>query len=228
MLKITDFKCPEISYFIGVVQTDGSFSIYNERRYNNKIYKKADFGIQASDASLPMVLEFCRVLNKFFNRKISISKTSRGMNDAHTSINMLLSLFKKLEILPRKLSVPSWTKNKIELFGAYLAGLIDGDGDIRVKRPKYPQYAIRISSEENPQTVSTVTAKLFKCGTHFKRYQKRGVFRDGRIVIGHCYELEFYITYKNTLNIKKYVLPYITIRHKRDLIEKAIKLNMPW
>jgi hypothetical protein len=224
---IINLKCPEIAYFIGVVQTDGSFSVYNVKKYN-KIYKRADFGIQGSIASLPMIVNFCRILDKYFDRRISISKVSRGMYDAHTSINTLLSLFKKLEILPRRLSVPSWTRNDVKLFGSYLAGLIDGDGDVRVKRPKYPQYAIRISSEENPHALREIIAKFFKCGVHFKRYKKRGIFPDGRIVIGHCYELEFYITYKNILNIKRYILPYITIKHKKELIKKAIQANMPW
>lgn len=221
-----NLKCPDIAYFTGVMQSDGSFSIYNVRK-NKKIYKRKALCVQVGKLSLPMLNNFCKILDKYFNRRISIIKTSRGLYDVHTSINKLSSLFEELEILPKKLIAPLWIRNHINLFGPYLAGIIDGDGDVRVKRPKYPQYAIRITSEENPCLLKELVVKFLKCGVHFHKCQKSGVFADGRLVIGNCYELEFYISKKNALNIKKYILPYITIEHKKKLIKKAIRVNMP-
>jgi hypothetical protein len=217
MLILRNLKNPEIAYFAGVVQSDGKFSVYGVKKHG-KTYKRADFGIRTRALSLPMTEKFCEILEKYFIRRISITKTRRGEFDAHTSINKLIKIFEKLEILPKELIIPSWTENNIRLFGPYLAGLIDGDGNIRIKRPKYPQCAIRIISEENPKKLKMLIIKLLKCGAHFARYRRESVI-DGRMIIGNYYVLEFYATKKNVININKYILPYLSIRHKKDLLE---------
>lgn len=111
------------------------------------------------------------------------------------------------------------------LFGPYLAGLIDGDGDIRIKRPKYPQCAVRISTGKKPQELAEVIRKMLRCSVYVEK-KTQLKFLEGRKFFGTCYRLEFLISSKNLDIVQRYILPNITIKHKKDKLQHFIDSRM--
>ena len=137
-------KNENVAYWIGAVQSDGCYKTYTEKKRN---ITRHLISFHVSKKSLPMVRKFQFISKNIFNRNSKIFKIDKSNTwEMHIGIAKLIEDFKKLEItfgdppLP-----PKWTLFDNKYFGAYLAGLIDGDGDIRIKRKKYPQCVIRIA-----------------------------------------------------------------------------------
>ena len=171
-----------------------------------------------------MIKKFREIFNYYFNRNVSIQKDkNKNRFSFRTSINRLLTEFTQLEILPKNISPPQWIQN-IELFGAYIAGLIDGDGNICIKRPKYPQCRIRITNERKQKELAFFIQKIFNCSTTLTPVKKDSVL-NGRKIHGEAYDLEFYVSKKNIYYIKKFVYPYIQIKHKRKTLERFFKIK---
>jgi hypothetical protein len=131
-------------------------------------------------------------------------------------VNSFLSLFEELDISfkdPPK--PPNWAKN--ELFGAYLAGLIDGDGDVRITRPKYPQCVIRISSSKKQADLKEFIEKIMNCKVSINNHFRETKIGE-RTIKGRWSTLEFYVSSRNKEFIMKYVLPNIALEYKKNKI----------
>jgi len=142
-------------------------------------------------------------------------------------VNTLLDTFKFFDIKfgnpPRP---PKWMSQNLQFFGAYLAGLIDGDGDIRVKRKRYPQCVIRISSGKKQTELSNIIRKLINCSVSITRIEKDKILY-GRKIHGICFSLEFYVSSKNYKFAKRFIIPHLTLKHKQEKLQKYIDSRWP-
>lgn len=125
---------------------------------------------------------------------------------------------------------PEWCKDDIKLFGAYLAGIIDGDGNVHLhlnkrkfKKP-YFQCQIRIFSKFEQIELKKSIESLLKCKTSIQ-LRRSDSFIDGRRVTGSCYVLNFLISSKNFHIFQRAVLPEIAIHKKADSIVSYLKAD---
>ena len=213
-----------LSYFIGVLHSDGCIYKFYSRRQKRFIHR---IGFIGGKKSLPMLVEIREILRKKFKRKVKIIKLTRrdrNIFELKTSINSLLPIFDKLEI--SKKHIPSWIKKDRSLFCSYLAGVIDGDGNIVIKRKSSPQCIVRITSHSpNPVLLELIKRYLYcipwieKQVLNYKGLN--GIRKNKGVAFRHC----FCISRKNFRTFKKFVLPFIKIRHKKEKIIKFLKLK---
>ena len=212
----------DLAYWIGVAQSDGHYKIYNERR-GDKLIERHIIQLGVSISSLPMLKKFEIISQKIFGTSGNYCIDKRKKNRFEIKIKRFLDIIKKLDInFSDPPNPPLWCLKNMEFFGAYLAGVIDGDGDIRISRPQFPQCAIRITSGKEQKELRNIIITILKCGcNHRKKVQQSEI--DGREFIGTCHVIEFYVTPKNVEVIKKYVFPEISLIHKRDKLREYIK-----
>jgi len=190
----------DLAYSIGVVQTDGSF--YESRNLPM-------IGLGVSRKSLQMLKKF---------RKI----TKCGYYRYKISVKQLLQIFKILDIkfgdppLP-----PKWVVTNPNIFGAYLAGVIDGDGDVRIKRPKYPQCVVRISSGRMPKELRKEIKNNLKCEVS-STFRTNVSYLNGRKILGKWCTIEFCVSKKNREFIRNFILPYMTLIYKSHKLSDFI------
>lgn len=217
---MTSLITPEFCYLIGVLQTDGSFYNYKVRRGEKEEIR---YMILASGKDLPMVKRSKEIFEKSFDRKVCISK--KPNHDSYifewrSAVKKLLPIIDELKVDFKDPPKPPEWIDKIELFGPYLAGVIDGDGDICIKRPEYPQCQIRIASG-SPQTIlRSALIKHINCSAYISRAHK---YIKQWCVWTTAYRLCFVVSPKNFDIFEKYVIPYITIDRKRTKIEKYLR-----
>ena len=130
-----------------------------------------------------------------------------------TSINKTAELFRewKKEELNNEIS------QRIELFGAYLAGLIDGDGHIQIKHNKdrvIPQCRIEIAEDRPMKELQHLLFYFFNCKAHFIKCRT-----------SNCVETGFYVSKKNIAFLEKYVYPHIVIVHKKEVFAKFLEIK---
>jgi len=172
-----------------------------------------------------MILKFCKISNELFNKRVSITKNKHGQYVCRVYIRKLLKIFKKINIIFTKAPAPPiCIKNSNLNFGAYLAGIIDGDGHVKLKRNKdrhIPQCAVIISNGEPQHELAKSIRDNLNCKVQIvKRTKKKRK--------GTWFELTFYISRKtNLLHVKRYVLPFIALPHKRIRIRHKILLEGP-
>ncbi len=167
-----------------------------------------------------MIEKVRKIGSKILDRHGKIYLTKSGYWYYEISTKGLMPLFRLLDIrFGDPPTPPKWVLGKREFFGAYLAGVIDGDGDVRIKRSKYPQCVVRVSSGSIPTDLIEAVKKILGCSVSIG-FDKRVSYLDGRKISGGCYRLEFYISSKPLQTIKEFVLPSITIQHKKEKIEK--------
>ncbi len=213
----------ELSYWIGVSQSDGCLTRYTKR---DKI--RSELGIAVCSKSLPMLERFRDISFKIFGRHSYIWET-KGRDEwrFHIGVKELLPLFKKLGIILSPLFIPPvWVVTEPKYFGAYLAGLVDGDGDIRIKRSEYPQCRIRLCSGLfqdilQKQIEFTLKSKV----SQYKRHRTKFFESFGRVISGSWVEIEFGITRGSYQFIQKYVVPYMTLPHKKERVSTFITKN---
>tara|TARA_Y100000310_G_scaffold339489_1_gene432309 strand:+ start:1253 stop:1693 length:441 start_codon:yes stop_codon:yes gene_type:complete len=142
-------KSTNLAYWIGVVQTDGSF--VRRKRKKNKTYDSIELGV--GYPSLEMLKKFRNLSQRVFGVKGHSWQSKKKRSQTYGfGAKALIPLFNQLEIEfsdPPK--PPKWIVDNNEFFGAYLAGVIDGDGSVVVKRQQYPQCLIRICSGSKAQ-----------------------------------------------------------------------------
>ena len=145
------------------------------------------------------------------------------MKIVNLSVTSLLKFFESNDIIfsdpPRP---PKWIKSNKYLFGAYLGGVIDGDGDIRISRKEYPYCAIRITSGEKQEELINSIKENFCCNVNSRKLSRTSQI-DNRKIIGNYSILEFYISSKNKRLIQKYLLPHISVKYKKEAIEQFLK-----
>jgi len=202
----------DVAYLIGVLQSDGCIYEFYERKTNrHRIRLSLGVGMN----SLPMSEKFKRILAESLNIHVTIRKSPSRENSyqIQTSINRKAKLFRewKKEELNNEIS------NKIELFGAYLAGLIDGDGHVKIKNNHdrdIPQCIIRIAEDRPMKTLQQLILKFFNCQVHFEKNA------DSK-----CVQTCFYISKRNIVLFYKYVYPHLTLKHKLWRLSRYLEMK---
>lgn len=201
------------AYWLGLVHADGFIS-----KYMIKGKTKCELGLETISEIL--IKEFQKGL-KIFGRNVSILKTKRNTYKCKISAKSIENVLSSMNITLREQQYKPTNficKNE-RLFGAYLAGVIDGDGDIRIKRKMtYPQCAIRITSGSIQPKLRNLIAQNMRCSVAERH---RIVFRNNKKM--QWYELEFLISPKNMVFIKNYVLPNIKLPYKKGRIQDFIE-----
>ena len=210
----------ELAYWVGVAQSDGCFKRYVVKPTGRVRYFVS---LRVRRKSLPMPRGFQKISNKIFNRNVGIFKERKTPTWMFAlSSNTLADIFKSLGIIFGDPPIPpDWTLKDASLFGAYLAGIVDGDGDVRIKRKRYPQCEIRITSGSKQSILSYHIRKMLNCSACIT-YRERDKEIEGRKIHGHEYSLEFYVSSKNYEFIKENVVPRIRINYKKGKIENYI------
>jgi len=206
---------PEFAYFIGLVQSDGCLKKYKKQYY-----------VHFTNRNILLMKRFQDLVKFCLDREIKFCPRKYGGFEGKVGVNKLLDEFNKNDISfkdPPK--PPDWIDSNLELFCAYLAGLIDGDGDVRLRRPKYPQCAVRITSSR-PQLdlVNSIKKNLCKCS--ISTYARQGII-EGRTIFSRFARLEFCVSNKNKTIVKDFLLPYVVSKHKHDRINRFLENNGP-
>jgi len=210
----------DLAYWVGVVQSDGCFRTQTVKRTGRK---RKLISLNVGIKSLCMSDEFRRISETVFNRKIGVFKEkNRDVWSCVLSVNSLVSSLDDSGIVfGDPPTPPLWSLQERSLFGSYLAGIIDGDGDVRIKRKSYPQCAIRITNGSTQIALSDSIRKILGCSVNLYYREKRSEI-DGRKIFGHENILEFYVSSKNMDFLRKFVTPHIRIKYKKGKIENYI------
>lgn len=209
-----DFQRKQFAYWVGLTQSDGSLSS-----------RKNGFVSLAFAVNDKVLAELFRdVCNTYFNKALNVSQRSDGRWCCGMGVNKLLKMFESLGLEFRDPQrPPSWISRSDNLFGAYLAGIIDGDGNVRIKRPKYPQCVIRITSGHEQTELSNSISKTMKCGVSITKRHRVAFYKsENRLIDGTWYDLEFLVSSKNMSFMKSFVLPYVLLESKHRKIKNYI------
>lgn len=200
-----------------VVQSDGCLIEYKEK---GRKKPRHDVSLIVSEKSLPMLLKFRELSRELFKRNSKIWKLSKGNYwGMHIRVNNLLRIFEDADINFGDPPIPShWIMKNDGFFGAYLAGVIDGDGNADIKRPKYPQLLIRITSGKSQTFLAKAIKQKLNCSVNIYHRVADKILRNQKIH-GEWFELHFLVSSKNYKFVKRYVLPHVEISHKKDLLE---------
>jgi hypothetical protein len=208
----------ELSYMIGVIQGDGCLYEYSTK-YKGRNENRVILKLNAKD--LEMVMKVRDIFDKKFKRKNRICKNANGMYDFHSRVKTLLEQLHDLSInfkndppIP-----PTFVRNDIKLFGPYLAGLIDSDGDVRIKRPKYPQCAVRINSGHPQTELKKYIEKNLNCKANISEMK---TWNNRWKRWNHEFRLEFLISSRNFKIFRKFILPFIQIPRKKMKIKEYL------
>lgn len=213
----------KLAYWAGVAQTDATLSTYFVKERNRKRPRlRSEIQLIVGRRSLPMLLRFRDISNELFDRTATFWKNKRAQYVYRLCAKGLPDLLRDLDIMFGPPIPPNWVRNSDKNFGAYIAGIIDGDGSTKLKNAEWrtPQcVVITTSGKEQYQLASLIEGKL-RCKTSVvKRTKKKGK--------GVWYELSFYISRRTNLAyFEKYVLPAVTIPHKRNRI--ICKIELEW
>lgn len=201
-----------LAYFLGVLHSDGCIYVFNDKKENLKRIKLA---LDVGNRSIPMAMKFKNILFDYFGRKVNLRKKhTKNTYRLNTSINRIWYIFKRWY----KYKVPkSITKNPY-LFGAYLGGLIDGDGYVKIKHNiknrVTPQCVIKIASNRSLKKIKDLIELHLDCNVHFE-------FDKNNKGVDTC----FYVSKKNIDYVKTFVLPHMTIPHKIDSLNNFFQMK---
>ena len=201
-----------IAYFIGVLHSDGCIYFFNNKKRNQKNIRLI---LGVGKKSIPMALKFKKILALYFNREINLRKIPK--KDSYvicTSINRIWHIFKEWH----KGNIPGNIKDDYLLFGAYLAGLIDGDGHIKIKHNTkdriIPQCVVRITSDHPLKDVKQLIEKHIGCKSHFV-YDRRS----------KAVETCFYISKKSIDFTKKHIYPHLVMPYKKEKLNEFFEMK---
>lgn len=203
----------ELAYFIGVLHSDGC--IY---RFEDKERKRVSMRLNLTIASksLPMAYEFQRILSSKFSRVVNVRKVpNKNSYVIQTSINRLYPTLKNWI----NYALPQEIKSNVTLFGAYLGGLIDGDGHVKLKNNKDRKLKQVLVSITGP-------VKILNVKECIERFTNSKV-NFSKVKGANCFETYFYVTYKNSEFLFKRVMPHIQMSYKNERLRSHInKINM--
>lgn len=199
-----------VAYLIGVLNSDGYLYLFLDKKRNRKIYR---LRIDVAGKSLPMIKKFEAIFNETFGKEVHVYDNQRwNRYEFGTSINQLRSFFKPLE----NGEIYPIMKRNPELFGAYLAGIIDGDGHVQKKNNKdrkIPQMRIEICGP-NP---------LFEIKEGIERFTRSKVnFIKNKGE--NSYDTYFYVTGKNRYFLENFVIPHLALDYKKENLQKYLGL----
>lgn len=213
-------KSTNLAYWVGVVQSDGYF----KKQYNKKrgIYRYY-ISLTVGKCSAEMLQKFRELSRLLWSIKGSTwEDKKRNSINYHFGCKNLIHLFKYLCIdFSDPPEPPQWILDKNELFGAYLAGILDGDGNVNTKRPKYPQCMIRIYSSKEQLTLMEAIKKILNCcACQYFEYNESYI--GDRLIKGKASVLQFYVSSKNSKFFTDYIVSHMAISKKRDVIKNYI------
>ncbi len=212
----------DLAYWVGVVQTDGYLKQFvNKTRNNGRIQYYVKLGVVKS---IPMLEKFRKISMSIFGCRGSMWKYEKtNYIEYKFGASKLLPLFKKLDIdFSDPPKPPRWCLKNSSFFGAYLAGVIDGDGDVRFGRPKYLQCKVRIWSGHPQKELQNSIEKVLKCSVNILRIEKKHSEIEGRAIFGGSWRIEFYVSKKNYNFIEKYLIRHLALEYKRNKIKYFI------
>ncbi len=217
----------DLAYWVGAMQTDGSLWKYNRKEKDHFEFRLA---MGVATKSLPMLQKVAELSAKIFKRYGKAYKRYKEDQwDYHIQVKQLLSIFDRLDIKfgdPPK--PPIWCLETPRLFGAYLAGVIDGDGTVGIKRPKYPQCLIHIIGGSIQTDLEKAIRDVMKCSVfQMERYQKRFIKTLGRTIEGKWWDLEFCVSSKTAKFVLDYILPHLQLEYKKKKLEDFILKRYP-
>ncbi len=206
-------KREDLAYFVGVLHSDGCVFTYSFRNKTRHRYI-----LDVGKKSLPMLKKVNQIFREEFGRTLKIRKKFHKNENPtfliEVDIANLRGAFARLSIDKEKLA--PWIKTNQHFFCAYLAGVIDGDGDISIKRPQYPQCRVRITAGEKLPRLMKLIRRHLKCPGNIERaIVSTYTLPRPKIKFGIGYRHCFYLSPKNMKIFKKFVLPHINIMHKR-------------
>lgn len=216
----------QLAYWVGLAQSDGSLKTYKYKK-NTKSFEEIRLDLEVKDKILTE--KFQEINKTIFGRTSKIYKLNKKYWTCHISVKRLTPLFQFLGIKFSDPPIPpKWTAESPIFFGAYLAGLIDGDGDIRIKRKKYPQCVIRINSGSEQVILAKLIKAILNCSTSITKRQKKSYFsKENRIIEGTWFELEFLVSFKNIKYIIQWVMPFINLSRKKEKLLNFINKRVP-
>lgn len=210
-------KTKSLCYLIGALQGDGYFYIYRYRPKDDS-KMRTYYRLQFSSKDLEMAERVKETFGESFSRDIKICRKSNGMYEFSAVIKTLMKQLKDLDIHFEDPPKPPQWIDSVNLFGPYLAGLIDTDGSICIKRKKkYPQCKIMITSRYAQNKLKKYIEKYLNCKAyieHSVRYHK--TWRKTT----NSFNIVFLMSSKNFKLIKKHILPHIVLQRKSGVIEK--------
>lgn len=155
-------------------------------------------------------------VNKKFRTCLMISAVDREM------VEKCARTFNRLKItFSDPPNPPNWIIANPKLFGAYIAGLIDSDGNVCIKRKKYPQCRVKIISGSPQENLRNAIEKNLNCKVSLENVGRIVEEWGGRWYPG--FNLVFLISKKNWYVTRNNILPFISIPRKRAIIEIYLK-----
>ncbi len=220
-------KNADLAYWLGALHSDGKRTSYISKKNGND-FRVFEISLAVGEKSLPMLERFAENFDSSLGRKLKIHRFSDGRYKVGTSVKCLLEPLENLEIRFRDMTIPLWISQNPFLFGTYLAGVIDGDGDIRSRgySRKTPQCCIRISNGKPNYALRNAIQMNMNCKVSMYWQSKSHVYY-GRIIRGSWWTIEFVVSKKNVDWLKNYLLPRIAIPHKRLKLEKYLEKWCP-
>lgn len=196
-----------LAYFIGVLQSDGCLYLFFDKKKN---WKSIRLSLYVAQKSLPMSRKFKNMFREKFGRDVNIRKVpNKNLYAIQTSINSLYHIFSEWN----EYKIPFEIKQDRKLFGAYLAGLIDGDGHIKIKKHQndraLPQGLIKIASDRPLGILRALIRSHAGCSVHFD-YDRNS---NG---VCTC----FYITKKSIPFIMRCVYPHLAMQYKMEALKE--------
>ena len=210
-----------LAYWLGVCQTDGFLKKQYVKSKNQTRYYIC---LTIGHSSIEMLEKFMQISKQEFNREGSIYYDQKRASIQYKfRCNRLLEEFEEKELnFKDPPEPPKWILNNSELFGAYLAGIIDGDGNIEITRPKYPQCKVRIYSSKQQIALSKAIEDKLKCKTNCLFFQRESKI-ENRNIFGSWWTLYFNISPKNFKFVSNYILNEIAIKRKGNKIKEFLK-----
>ena len=211
----------KLAYWIGVVQTDGFLHL--KKKSKNSDLRTLFVTVGVGEKSLNMLNKFRQYSEDLFGLNPKTFYDKRSKNHVfRMGVTRLKDFFEEKKIdFSDPPKPPKWITDNKKLFGAYLAGVIDGDGDIRIKEEN-SVCLIRVSSGCEQNELKTAILRNLRCGVHIcKRSSIRTL--DGREIRGTWFELEFGVSGKTYEFLRNFVIDHIAIDHKSNRLRNFIE-----
>ncbi len=199
----------DVAYLIGVLHSDGCIYHFNDKK-RNKIRIRVI--VTVAQKSLQMLESFRDIFSEKFEKKIKIRKIpKKNYFSIQTAVNSIYHIIQKWEHHKIPLEIIG-SKN---LFGAYLAGVIDGDGCVKYRKHA-KNMEIRISAGHKLLELASLIRFHLECGCHFTKDKSK---------TGLGYNTIFNVSPKNFNFLMNFVHPHIKISHKSEKLKWYIDLK---
>jgi hypothetical protein len=197
----------ELAYWVGVVQSDGCLNIYHDKKRNKIFYR---ISVDVGKKSFPMLKKFQNISNLILGCSIEIYKCKNDVFKCTLGAKRLLDNLKLLDIKISDSPIPpNWICDNENFIGNYLAGIIDGDGNVSIRKDQ-KKCVIEIFSHEKQILLQSLIKNRLKCGAWIRKAS------------GNCYGIGFIISHKNYKFVKNCILPNVAIAHKKEALEECI------